>query len=165
VCALPCCLLYSPCLISKSHSHAFLSLPPSLLQVGNLPWEMTAEGLRGVFCDYSPYDVHIKTNMSGRSRGFGLLRFRSSDEAQRAIEQMHGSTVKDRKILVRLDRAHLEMMGKSPASMEVSETVTCGNIPWHTGDEVLACHMAQAGRLVSCQIQRHADTLRSKGWA
>lgn len=82
--------------------------------MGNLPWEMTAEGLRQVFAEYNPYDVHIKTNMSGRSRGFGLLRFRSSEDAQRAIEQMHGNTVKDRKILVRLDRAHLEMMGKSP---------------------------------------------------
>lgn len=30
------------------------------------------------------------------------------------IEEMHGSLVKDRKILVRLDRAHLEMMGKAP---------------------------------------------------
>lgn len=49
--------------------------------------------------------------------------------------------------------------------MEISETVTVGNIPWHTGDDVLACHFAQAGRLVSCQIQRHVDTLRSKGWA
>lgn len=43
--------------------------------------------------------------------------------------------------------------------------VTVGNIPWHTGDDVLACHFATAGRLISCQIQRHADTLRSKGWA
>ncbi|TFJ80115.1 hypothetical protein NSK_008672 [Nannochloropsis salina CCMP1776] len=133
--------------------------------VGNLPWDMTASGLRTVFSEFRPYDVHIKTNMSGRSRGFGLLRFRSSEEAQRAIEQMHGITVQERKILVRLDRAHLEIMGHSPATMEASDTVTCGNIPWHTGDEVLACHMAQAGRVVSCQIQRHADTLRSKGWA
>ncbi|EKU23049.1 hypothetical protein NGA_0682100 [Nannochloropsis gaditana CCMP526] len=107
--------------------------------VGNLPWDMTASGLRTVFSEFSPYDVHIKTNMSGRSRGFGLLRFRSSEEAQRAIEQMHGITVQERKILVRLDRAHLEMMGHSPATMEASDTVTCGNIPWHTGDEVLAC--------------------------
>ena len=47
----------------------------------------------------------------------------------------------------------------------MSEMVTVGNIPWHTGDDVLACHFATAGRLISCQIQRHADTLRSKGWA
>ena len=38
-------------------------------QVGNLPWDMTAEGLKNVFILYDPYDVHIKTNMSGRSRG------------------------------------------------------------------------------------------------
>ena len=158
--------------LSSAFTSASLSLSNLLFlssrrccQVGNLPWDMTASGLRTVFSEFSPYDVHIKTNMSGRSRGFGLLRFRSSEEAQSAIEQMHGITVQERKILVRLDRAHLEMMGHSPATMEASDTVTCGNIPWHTGDEVLACHMAQAGRVVSCQIQRHADTLRSKGWA
>lgn len=32
--------------------------------------------------------------------GFGLLRFRTSDEAQRVIEEMHGAVVKERKILV-----------------------------------------------------------------
>ncbi len=158
------CLSFITLLVRPASStHPPTHHPPT--QVGNLPWEMTADGLRQVFHEYNPYDVHIKTNMSGRSRGFGLLRFRSSEEAQRSIEQMHGSTVKDRKILVRLDRVHLEAMGKSPATMEISDAVTCGNIPWHTGDDVLACHMAQGGRLVSCQIQRHADTLRSKGWA
>lgn len=51
------------------------------------------------------------------------------------------------------------------AVVEISDTVTCGNIPWHTQDAVLACHMAQAGRVIACQVQRHSDTLRSKGWA
>lgn len=41
----------------------------SVQQVGNIPWDCTPAGLREIFCEYSPYDVHIKTNMSGRSRG------------------------------------------------------------------------------------------------
>lgn len=42
--------------------------------VGNLPWSTTDEDLQQIFAPYEPYDCHVKTNMAGRSRGFGILR-------------------------------------------------------------------------------------------
>lgn len=38
-------------------------------QVGNLPWDVTAETLMQMFSAFEPYDVHVKTNMAGKSRG------------------------------------------------------------------------------------------------
>lgn len=42
--------------------------------MGNLPWSTTDEDLQQIFAPYEPYDCHVKTNMAGRSRGFGILR-------------------------------------------------------------------------------------------
>ena len=36
---------------------------------GNLPWSISSEKLQDLFRDYNPLDVHVKTNMAGRSRG------------------------------------------------------------------------------------------------
>ncbi len=36
--------------------------------VGNLPWSVTSESLTDLFREYNPVDVHVKTNMAGRSR-------------------------------------------------------------------------------------------------
>ncbi len=59
--------------LGRHQPHAVCSRSPdgaiAHAQVGNLPWDMTPDGLRQVFTKYAPYDVHIKTNMSGRSRG------------------------------------------------------------------------------------------------
>lgn len=52
----------------KNDPHTTQSIGPPP-QVGNLPWDMTPESLREVFDKFRPYDAHIKTNMSGRSRG------------------------------------------------------------------------------------------------
>jgi len=37
--------------------------------VGNLPWIATSQSLKETFADYNPIDVHVKTNMAGKSRG------------------------------------------------------------------------------------------------
>lgn len=44
-------------------------------------------------------------------------------------------------------------------------TVYVGNLPWATTDEDLSTAFAAAGGTLSCVVQRHADSGRSKGWA
>ena len=36
--------------------------------VGNLPWDTTDADLATMFSEWQPYDTHVKTTMSGRSR-------------------------------------------------------------------------------------------------
>ena len=36
--------------------------------VGNLPWSTTDAHLSDLFANWNPYDAHVKTTMSGRSR-------------------------------------------------------------------------------------------------
>lgn len=37
--------------------------------VGNLPWSATSHSLAEAFAEFRPIDVHVKTNMAGKSRG------------------------------------------------------------------------------------------------
>jgi len=48
---------------------------------------------------------------------------------------------------------------------EVSDAVAVGNLSWDTQEEDLSMFMSASGLVVSCEVQRHADTGRSKGWA
>ena len=44
-------------------------------------------------------------------------------------------------------------------------TLFVGNLSWETDDAGLSEYLRTAGNVVSCEIQRHLDTGRSKGWA
>ncbi|KAG5191632.1 hypothetical protein JKP88DRAFT_191549 [Tribonema minus] len=72
--------------------------------VGNLPWSTTTEDLQTLFAQFQPYDVHVKTNMAGRSRGFAILRFSAPEPGQQAIAAMNGFDIDGRPIQVREDR-------------------------------------------------------------
>ena len=51
------------------------AVPGCLVFVGNLPWSCTDEDLFGLFRSFSPADARVATTTSGKSRGFGVLRF------------------------------------------------------------------------------------------
>jgi len=72
--------------------------------VGNLPWSTTSEALAAVMAPFEPFDVHVKTNMAGRSRGFAVARFSTPEQAQAAIADLNGYDLEGRQIQVREDR-------------------------------------------------------------
>lgn len=47
----------------------------------------------------------------------------------------------------------------------MTERLAVSNLAWTTEEQELGAHMAQAGHVLGVEIQRHADTGRSKGWA
>jgi len=68
------------------------------LFVGNLPWSVKDAELRTLFAAFNPFDAHVKTFQSGRSRGFGLVRVADEVTARQAIESLSGHTIEDRAI-------------------------------------------------------------------
>jgi len=70
--------------------------------VGSLPWSMEEADLRESFETYGVVDsVKIVTDkFSGRSKGFGFVEMPNDDEAQNAIEELNGSTVQGRELVV-----------------------------------------------------------------
>lgn len=70
--------------------------------VGSLPWSMEEADLRESFETYGVVDsVKIVTDkFSGRSKGFGFVEMPNDDEALNAIEELNGSTVQGRELVV-----------------------------------------------------------------
>mmetsp|Transcript_32973 Transcript_32973/g.49804 ORF Transcript_32973/g.49804 Transcript_32973/m.49804 type:complete len:179 (+) Transcript_32973:113-649(+) len=77
-------------------------VPSETVYVGNLPWSVTSEQLASSFSDH--VSANVKFGMDGRSRGYGLVAYKSVEEAQKAIDEMHGTEIEGRKIICRFSR-------------------------------------------------------------
>ena len=75
---------------------------PSRLFVGGLNWDTTLEVLRGVFSEFGTItDATILTDRAtGRSRGFGFVTFENRKDGARAVEQLDGTELEGRTIVV-----------------------------------------------------------------
>lgn len=74
----------------------------SSIYVGNLPWQVSDDELEVAFAHFKPYYCRVMKNMSGRSRGFAILKFSSLEDSQNAITSMHKYEIRGRAIEVRL---------------------------------------------------------------
>ncbi len=72
------------------------------LYVGNLPSSATEQTLRETFSQCGTVDsvTMVTDRDTGQSKGFGFVEMSSGSEAQKAIQELNGSTLEDRQIKV-----------------------------------------------------------------
>lgn len=72
------------------------------LYVGNLPFAVTDEKLLSAFSQFGTVESArvITDRDSGRSKGFGFVEMGSDDDANAAIEKMHGQELEGRALTV-----------------------------------------------------------------
>lgn len=72
------------------------------LYVGNLSYETTELELKDLFSPHGAVEsVKIITDRySGLSKGFGFVEMSSREEAEQAIQELNGTTVRNRTIIV-----------------------------------------------------------------
>ena len=72
------------------------------LYVGNLPNSATEQTLRETFSQCGTVDsvTMVTDRDTGQSKGFGFVEMSSGSEAQKAIQELNGSTLEDRQIKV-----------------------------------------------------------------
>ena len=72
------------------------------IYVGNLPFNTTNESLSEIFTQFGQVDSSkiVMDRDTGRSKGFGFVEMTSSDEADAAIEKLHGSDFGGRALTV-----------------------------------------------------------------
>lgn len=72
------------------------------IYVGNLPYSTTDDDLRQAFEPHG--DVHdasvVIDRVTGRSRGFGFIEMRNTNEGRSAIEAMNGAPLQGRSLRV-----------------------------------------------------------------
>jgi len=83
------------------------------LYVGNLPYDVTEEGLRELFSQSGTVVsvALIKDRDSGRSKGFGFVEMSSQQEAEAAIRALNGRTHGDRELSISIARPREERSG------------------------------------------------------
>lgn len=72
------------------------------LFVGSLPWAVDDKKLEEIFAAFGAVTsaVVLMDKMTGRSRGFGFVEMPNDDEAMQAMNQLNGSDLDGRKIVV-----------------------------------------------------------------
>ena len=72
------------------------------IYVGNLAFSTDSNALSDLFAEFGEVTSAqvISDRDTGRSRGFGFVEMASADEAQKAIDQLNGSTVDGRQLNV-----------------------------------------------------------------
>ena len=81
--------------------------------VGNLDYETGEDELRQLFAVYGPVDrVRIVTDhYSGQPRGFAFVEMASAEDADKAITELNGAQLHDRKLNVNEARRSPEFAG------------------------------------------------------
>jgi len=76
------------------------------LFVGNLSFNTTENALQDAFSAHGTVTeaVLMMDRMTGRSRGFAFVTYSSPEEAQKAIEAMHGAQLDGRALTVNIAR-------------------------------------------------------------
>jgi len=72
------------------------------LYVGNLPYQITEDGLRDVFAAIGEVTSSkiVTDAATGRSRGFGFVEMANDEDGEKAITTLNGTSVMDRSINV-----------------------------------------------------------------
>lgn len=79
------------------------------LYVGNLPYTVSDEDLQKHFADHNPTQATvIKDRDSGRSRGFGFVKFDDDAAADKAVEALNEKELDGRPLTVREARPRQE---------------------------------------------------------
>ncbi len=83
------------------------------IYVGNLSFETTEDDLREKFKNFGEIiSVAVPTDkLSGRPRGFAFVEMVSKSEAEAAIAELNGTTLKDRTIVVNESRPRADNRG------------------------------------------------------
>jgi len=96
----------SPVAAPSSQFQAQPDVPrtPSLttLFVANLPFSVTNEQLTETFKEFNPVKAHVVVKRNQRSKGFGFVEFKNSEDQQKALQAMDKKEVAGRALIVKI---------------------------------------------------------------
>ncbi|MFA5479229.1 MAG: RNA-binding protein [Candidatus Muiribacteriota bacterium] len=75
-------------------------MKPSKIYVGNLKYEVTNKDLREVF---SPFG-EVKSVFKIEGKNFAFVEMADGDQAEKAVKELNGKSIKDRPMKVQLSR-------------------------------------------------------------
>lgn len=72
------------------------------LFIGNIDWNATQDELQALFAPFGETEecVIVTDKFSGRSKGFGFVSFTNDADADKAVEALNGTKLKNRDLVV-----------------------------------------------------------------
>eukprot|EP00747_Dinoflagellata_sp_TGD_P167303 gnl/TRDRNA2_/TRDRNA2_191452_c0_seq1.p1 gnl/TRDRNA2_/TRDRNA2_191452_c0~~gnl/TRDRNA2_/TRDRNA2_191452_c0_seq1.p1 ORF type:complete len:334 (+),score=66.27 gnl/TRDRNA2_/TRDRNA2_191452_c0_seq1:58-1059(+) len=128
--------------------------------IGNLSWETTWQDLKDHMRSIGEVArVDVFTDADGRSKGCGIVAYRSADDAQRAIEELQDTDFMGRRLFLREDR-------ETGPSTSQSCRVYVGNLAWGATWKELKDHFKKIGEVVRADVmcEGNVEGGRSKGY-
>ena len=157
--------------------------------VNNLSWEVSWQDLKDHMREAGEVvraDVMMEQD-TGRSKGCGIVEYRTPTQAQAAIQMLAGTQLLGREIFVREDReaggggggggGYVNQGGGGGGAARqynnhqnnggggggLGNRVFVGNLSWNVSWQDLKDHMRSAGNVVYCDVMMEDGTGRSKG--
>ncbi|CAK9033456.1 unnamed protein product [Durusdinium trenchii] len=118
--------------------------------VSNLPWNIAWQELKDHMKTVGDVVYADLFTEAGRSRGCALVSFRSPEDAQRAVMELHDTDLGGRKIIVREDR-----VDQSTPSKECR--VYVGNLSWQATWRDLKDHCRAVGEVRRADVAGDLD--------
>ncbi|XP_059481193.1 RNA-binding protein 39 [Neocloeon triangulifer] len=121
------------------------SAGPCKLYVGSLHFNITEDMLKGIFEPFGKIES-IQMQMdpeTGRSRGYGFVTYRDSEDAKRALEQLNGFELAGRPMKVNTVTEKNEFFQMNPALLDTDETDRAGIDLGATGRLQLMAKLAE----------------------
>ncbi|KAF9255914.1 RNA-binding domain-containing protein [Marasmius fiardii PR-910] len=158
---------------NKSALESVASTPPSSgspheVFVGQLPWHFDNARLAQEFasCGEIISANVITQRNTGKSRGFGFIKFSTSDGAEMALK-LNEKEIDGQTITVERKESHQKSAPESDASTPSSRsphTVFVSQLPWHFDNDRLAQEFASCGEIISANVITQRNTGKSRGF-
>ncbi|KAI8388051.1 uncharacterized protein BYT42DRAFT_558768 [Radiomyces spectabilis] len=134
--------------------------------VGNLSFDATWRDLKDFMREIGPV-VHadiLTLPGTRKSKGCGIVEYRYSEDAQRAIRKLHKVDFMGRPVFLREDREH-DHVGPPRESRDVPDDcrLFVGNLPYAASWQDMKDLFRRAGRVIHTDIHTEPMSRRSKG--
>lgn len=141
---------------TSNYTATFAGEPGSTVYVGGLPYSMRWQGLKDMMRQAGPVEhVEIMYDGFNRSKGCGLVRFATAEDAQNAVRTFNEQTIDGRPLVVRIDA--------EADKFRQGWSVYVGNLAWEVTWKELKDLMGSAGEVIHADVVRDANGY-SRGW-
>lgn len=138
------------------------------LFVGNLPFSVESAALANLFGEVGTVEMAevIYDKQTGRSRGFGFVTMSTVEEAEAAVQQLHGYELEGREL--RVNSGPPPPKGESSfrgtPRYDNTNRLYVGNLAWGVDDEALENLFSEQGKVKDARVVYDRESGRSKGF-
>ncbi|RKP38336.1 hypothetical protein BJ085DRAFT_17371 [Dimargaris cristalligena] len=141
------------------------STTPGKLFIGGLSWETTNDSLLNYFSTFGTVVEHMvmRDQYTGRSRGFGFVRFADSAVVDQVVQKEHyidGKKVDPKVAVPKEDQSQQELHDR----VENKNKVFVGHVPITTTQDQFRQFFEQFGPVVAATLIHDKATNKSRGF-